>query len=509
MSELSRAAHGVLLAAFTGPVVPGWLAPAYARGLGGICLYGNNIAAGSDLADLSRTLRGLAPTAVLALDEEGGDVTRLHTLTGSPSVGAAALGQYDVEPATRAVAAGIGAELASAGIWLDLAPCADVNSDPRNPVIGTRSFGADPALVARHTVAFVDGLADAGVAACVKHFPGHGDTRTDSHHGLPTVPVSREVLEARELVPFREAVAARVATAMTSHVVLTAIDADHPATTSPAVLGGLLRDALGFTGVIVSDALDMAGATHGHDDGVTGAAVRSLAAGADLLCLGPQPDDEDGPRTLELTVAAILAAVEAGHLPRERLLEAADRVEALCRHWTGGAKPDRARRRPAFQPDRAHRRPGIQPTERTSGGHEDLITRGREVSARVADGILPEVPALPDALVIHLDTGSNPAVGATAWGLPWAAASSIRVSAQTLPGTLPADRPVVLVARRATADPVVWSWLRSQLATHERVWLVELGWPDPQLEELPRVIRTWGSSAASTAALAHRMEGGS
>src|SRR5690606_21345565 len=129
----------------------------------------------------------LAPTAVLALDEEGGDVTRLHTRTGSPWVGAAALGRYDDPATTRAVAAGIGAELAAAGVWLDLAPCADVNSDPRNPVIGTRSFGADPGLVPLPTSAFVAGLADAGVAASAKHFPGHGDTRADSHHALATV----------------------------------------------------------------------------------------------------------------------------------------------------------------------------------------------------------------------------------------------------------------------------------------------------------------------------------
>src|SRR5690606_4269549 len=135
----------------------------------------------------ARELRDLAPSAVLAVDEEGGDVTRLHATSGSPYAGAAALGRYDEPAATRTVAEGIGTELAAAGITLDLAPCADVNSDSDNPVIGTRSFGADPALVARHVVAFAEGLAAAGVTACVKHFPGHGDTRTDSHHALPRV----------------------------------------------------------------------------------------------------------------------------------------------------------------------------------------------------------------------------------------------------------------------------------------------------------------------------------
>ncbi len=150
---MRRLAYGVMLGAFAGPAVPDWLAPAYADGLAGICLYGNNLMAAGDgdVADLARAVRALDPTAVLTLDEEGGDVTRLHMREGSPYPGNAALGVHDDVEATRAVAAAIGAELAAAGIWLNLAPSADINSDPRNPVIGTRSFGSDPALVARHT----------------------------------------------------------------------------------------------------------------------------------------------------------------------------------------------------------------------------------------------------------------------------------------------------------------------------------------------------------------------
>src|SRR4051794_16098516 len=164
MTDVRRMAYGVLLGAFAGPDVPDWLAPTLADGLGGICLYGNNMAPGRDLSDLSRAVRALDPTAVLALDEEGGDVTRLHAHEGSPHPGNAALGAYDDVDTTRAVAAGIGAELARAGVWLNLAPSADINSDPRNPVIGPRSFGVEPALVARHTKAYVEGLASQGVA---------------------------------------------------------------------------------------------------------------------------------------------------------------------------------------------------------------------------------------------------------------------------------------------------------------------------------------------------------
>ncbi|WP_313409882.1 glycoside hydrolase family 3 N-terminal domain-containing protein, partial [Aeromicrobium sp.] len=311
MSDSVRAdAHGVMLAAFHGPQVPAWLAGAFEDGLAGICLYGDNLSEDGDVRPAARAVAALDPTRILALDEEGGDVTRLHMPGGSPHPGNAALGVVDDVELSRTVAAGIGAELREAGVWLDLAPCADANSNSANPVIGTRSFGADPTLVARHVAAYVEGLASVGVAASVKHFPGHGDTSADSHLELPRVDASAEVLRERELVPFRAAIEAQAASIMTSHVVLSAFDPDRPATLSPAVLTGLLREELGYDGVIVSDALDMAGAS--GTLGLGGAAVASLAAGADLLCLGPEPSDQ--PSALTEAVEAVVAAVEAGSL---------------------------------------------------------------------------------------------------------------------------------------------------------------------------------------------------
>ena len=177
---------------------------------------------------------------------------------------------------TEAVARSIGAELAAAGIDLDTAPVVDVNSNAANPVIGVRSFGADPSLVARHGTAYIAGLQSAGVGACVKHFPGHGDTSLDSHLDLPTVTAPLDVLRGRELAPFVAAVAAGSLAVMTSHVLLPAIDPLLPATLSPAVVA-LLRDDLGFDGLLVSDALDMKGASGGR--GVPAAAVLALAAG--------------------------------------------------------------------------------------------------------------------------------------------------------------------------------------------------------------------------------------
>ncbi|WP_161958526.1 glycoside hydrolase family 3 protein [Ornithinimicrobium cavernae] len=487
MSGLDRAARGVLLAGFAGPDVPRWLPEELELGLGGVCLYGNNVAPGRDLAELARTVRGLAGTAVLAVDEEGGDVTRLHVTTGSPYAGPAVLGRLDSPSVTRAVATGIGAELAAAGIWLDLAPCADVNSDPLNPVIGTRSFGADPALVARHTVAFVEGLAAAGVAASVKHFPGHGDTRTDSHHAVPTVRAGREVLHERELVPFAAAVRAGAATVMTSHVVIEALDPDRPATFSPVLLQDVLRGELGFEGVVVTDALDMAGAQ--GDGGMPGAAVRALAAGADLLCLGPGTDE--GPLVVRRVARAIAAAVEEGSLPAERLADAADRVGRLRAAWSGPSDPAGPLPAGPLRTGRA--------TTMTSATRATVIAHARQASARAATALLDGIPSLPAARVIHLETGTSPAVGQTAWGL--VGADTPRLLPSALAATALPQGPTLLLVRGATSDVRVWRWVRETLTTNPQVWLVELGWPAPELDRFERVIRTYGASAASTTAL--------
>ena len=191
---LSRAAAGTLLASFPGERVPAWLLDLIAGGLGGVCLYGSNRGGRPGGRGGDRPRR--APRRAGAVDEEGGDVTRLEAATGSSVPGNAALGAVDDLDLTRAVAAALGGALRAAGIDLDLAPCADTNTDPANPVIGVRSFGADPELVARHTVAFVAGLQGAGVAACVKHFPGHGGVDVDSHLDLPTLSAPLEYCAA-------------------------------------------------------------------------------------------------------------------------------------------------------------------------------------------------------------------------------------------------------------------------------------------------------------------------
>lgn len=343
---LARDALAVLHPPFAGTSPPGWLLRLLEHGLGGVGLFARNITSPEQLAALTGRLRQARPGALVALDEEGGDVTRLDARTGSDSPGNHALGSVDDVALTRQVAAATGERLAACGVTVAWAPCADVNSNPRNPVIGVRSFGADPALVARHTAAAVAGLQSAGVAACVKHFPGHGDTSTDSHLALPRVDAAPAVLHGRELVPFKAAIAAGTRCVMTAHILLPALDPERPGTLSRAVLTGLLRapaaaGGLGFTGVVYTDGMEMRAVAESY--GMARGSVLALAAGADAICPGGSPLDEAGVLRLR---DALLRAVREGGLAEERLHEAAERVRALGR-WAARARAAARAARPA------------------------------------------------------------------------------------------------------------------------------------------------------------------
>lgn len=426
----------VQLGSFEGPSLPADWALLLAEGLGGICLFGSNLTGSrDDAAALVGAVRAARPEAIVATDEEGGDVTRLHSREASPVPGPAVLGAVDDAALTRAVGATVGAELASLGIDLDLGPVADVNSNPDNPVIGTRSFGSSPRLVARHVAPWVEGLQSAGVAACVKHFPGHGDTAQDSHLALPVVDVAPATLRERELVPFAAAVAAGAAAVMTSHLVVPALDPALPATLSEPVLG-LLRDELGYDGAIVSDALDMAGAS--GERSIPEAAVAALAAGVDLLCTGP---DKEATLVRDIQ-AAIVAAVQGGRLPLERLTDAAARVDELPRTVAGGT------------------------TASVSGQvqAEEMVAAARR--ACVVEGTLPD---LAGARVVSIATEANIAVGEGRWGV----APDVVVA----PGDAMPDGPVVVQVRDAHRRPGVAAMLA---AASGPVLVVEWGWPGPR-----------------------------
>ena len=275
--------RGVLWPGFLGTRAPDWLKRELEGGLAGVVYFSQNLDAADPAqpARLSRELTGIRPPALIGVDEEGGNVTRLESTNGSSLPGHAQLGRVDDIDATRTVGQAIGRRVAAAGANVALAPVADVNTNAANPVIGVRSFGADTDLVGRHVAAMANGLRDAGVIACAKHFPGHGDTHTDSHHDLPRIDLSWERVLREHVPPFLAAVEAGIPAIMTAHIVVPELG-ELPATLNPRVLGEL-RDA-GFSGSIVTDALDMAAIRSHVGAGVGG--VRALLAGSDLLCVG-------------------------------------------------------------------------------------------------------------------------------------------------------------------------------------------------------------------------------
>jgi beta-N-acetylhexosaminidase len=294
---------------------------------GGIIYYTaargpDNIGDPRQLATLSNGLQEVATTQrqpiplLISTDQEGGALVARLSAPATQMPGNMALGAGRSADDAHRSAEVIGTELAAVGINQDLAPVADVNVNPANPVIGIRSVGEDPGLVSELVAAQVDGYHKGGVAAVAKHFPGHGDTATDSHFGLPEVTHTREQLEEIDLPPFQAAIESGVDSIMTAHVVLRSVDPSGvPATMSEPILTGLLREELGYDGLIITDALDMGGATSTFPHDV--APVQALKAGADQLLLPPEFD---------LAYNAVLDAFGTGELSMERLDESVYRI---------------------------------------------------------------------------------------------------------------------------------------------------------------------------------------
>ena len=327
MNELRRAVGQLLTVGFEGPRLPAELARRIgASEVGGVMLFRGNLGSPAEVAALVTAVRGAAPAGgppcVVAIDQEGGLVQRMRApLTEWPdmlSVGAAG----DVARTER-VGRALGDELAALGIGWDFAPVLDVHTNPANPVIGNRAFGADPGVVTTHALAFWRGLRAAGVLGCGKHFPGHGDTRTDSHLDLPVVDHPIDRLRRVELAPFLAAVRAGVEALMTAHVLYPALDPDRPATLSRRILTDLLRRQWGFAGVVVSDDLGMKAVADRHS--IAELAVGAVSAGADVL-LVRQPES----RQVEAFEALVRAAESDAELGR-RVGESAARVATLKR----------------------------------------------------------------------------------------------------------------------------------------------------------------------------------
>jgi Beta-glucosidase-related glycosidases len=294
--------------------------------LGGIIYFRRNVGPSSEVARLSAELQALSREVTdvplwIAIDQEGGMVSRIDQdvalMPGNMAIGAT--GRLEYAYRTARVSAD---ELLQMGINMNLAPCLDVNNNPANPVIGVRSFGENPEKAAELGTAAIEGYQEAGVSACAKHFPGHGDTTADSHHELPVVGHDHARLHAVELVPFRRAIEAGVDAIMTAHVMFPAYeDSGVPSTLSANIITGLLREELGYNGVIVTDCLEMKAIS--ETVGIGKGAVMSLQAGADLVLVSHRLD-----RQLE-AFEAIYAAVASGELTEERIDQSVRRVVGM------------------------------------------------------------------------------------------------------------------------------------------------------------------------------------
>lgn len=470
--DLRRLAMRTLLAAFPGHAAPSWATDLLEQGLAGYTLFGYNIVDHKQVAALSAQLRAARPNVILAVDEEGGDVTRLAHRTGSPYPGNAALGAIGDLDLTRRVYQAIGYELAEVGVSLNLAPTVDVNTATDNPVIGTRSFGADPMKVSGHAAAAVVGLQSAGIAACAKHFPGHGATTVDSHLALPTIDVSPATLRERELPPFAAVVAADAKAIMTAHIRVPVLTGDDPATFSSSLLVDLLRGEFGYTGAVVTDALEMKGAALSAGS-IETAAIKALQAGADLLCIGADVDLA----LIEKITASIVEALEDGTLKLDRVQEAATRCDALAA-WTMGSTP--AQMSPNIGYEAAKRAVEIQGS---LAGFEapfmvQLISGYTIAEGKVPWGLAPHLNGTPQLIVDAEGTTADELIKA-AEGLP-----------------------IILVGRHIHRTDASRA-LAEALAVSHPLAIIEMGWPSSwRPVGVKAFVTTYGASHANGRAAA-------
>ncbi|MCU1368316.1 MAG: glycoside hydrolase, family 3 domain protein [Ilumatobacteraceae bacterium] len=466
-----RLVAGCLLGSFVGTDAPAWLLAAVRDGLGGVLLFAQNVVDDAQVARLCGQLRGAHPDVIIAIDEEGGDVTRLDAAEGSGTPCPAAFGFVDDPALTTDATASLGARLSALGIDLTLAPCADLNSNPLNPIIGVRAYGSTVGVVNRHVAAAVTGFRSGGVSVCAKHFPGHGDTSEDTHLGTARIDATMDLLERRELLPFAAAIDAGAEAVLTAHLVAPALDS-APVSLS-AAWSHHLRSTMGFEGVIITDALDMDGVAEGRGiRGVADAAVRALAAHADMLCLGSNFDAV----MTEVVIDEVALALAEGRLDRDRLLASRKRIAGLRRE------------RPL--------RPRLE--------HASNAARRVAQAAVVVDG---HIPAGPFAVLecrprlsmasFNVAWGVAADLGAFGWQTTAIAESDDLAAACSSFVCRAGDAPIAVVVR----DAGVHTWQRDVIArcaaSCPALVVVELGWPSPQPPECGAYVITHGAARVS------------
>jgi len=324
LRELRRHAGRLAIVGFAGHSVPvDLVCLATSFDLGGVIYFARNIAEPRQVAELSREVAGLQREWPLwiSVDQEGGRVARLRApFTVWPP--AVTLGRSGSDALAERFATALATELRAVGINLDYAPVLDIHTNPANPVIGDRALGDTADVVGRLGSVIVRTLQAHGVAACGKHFPGHGDTSVDSHEALPVVGHDPRRLDAVEFEPFRQAIAAGVASIMTAHVLVPSIDPDRVASFSPRIVTDRLKHALGFEGVVISDDLGMKAVS--ANTPLPDAAVAAIAAGCDAVLLCNSTPDEQ-----VAAIEALIGAAETGEIPARRLEDALARQRRI------------------------------------------------------------------------------------------------------------------------------------------------------------------------------------
>ena len=332
--DVRRHAGQLAFAGFAGHSIPADLrALAREFDLGGIVLFARNVESPEQVAEVAREAQSLAGDMPLwvSVDQEGGRVARLRSpFTVWPPM--QTLGRSGDEALAARFARALAAELRAVGITLDFTPVLDIHTNPKNPVIGDRALAESPADVARFGRVVIETLQGEGIAACGKHFPGHGDTSTDSHHELPLIEHPPDRLDAVEWVPFKAAVGAGVASIMSAHILVPALDEERPATLSPAIIGGVLKRQLGFEGLVLTDDLEMKAISARYP--AAEATVQAIGAGCDavLLCGASQE-----PQFAALE--AVIHAVEDGRLSLERVEDALSRQRRTKERFLASPRP--------------------------------------------------------------------------------------------------------------------------------------------------------------------------
>jgi beta-N-acetylhexosaminidase len=336
MRTLELAVANMFCIGFPGLEVPRETWALFARGVSGAILFSRNFESAEQFASLCAELkRRVGRPLLTSVDQEGGRVRRLRGAPFSDLPAMRAVGAAGDPALARELGSLLGRELRAVNVDLGYAPVLDVDTNPDNPVIGDRSFSRDPHQVAALGAAWIEGMQGQGVAACGKHFPGHGDTSQGSHLDLPRLPHGMERLEQVELVPFARAAQVEVASIMTAHVVFEALDGAYPATMSRDSLDGILRDRLGYQGVVISDDLEMKAIADHY--GLEDAVVRGALAGVDLFLVCHDPDVQR--RAIELLVAA----VRRGVVPEARIAEAGRRIDRMVARFVRPPVDDGAR----------------------------------------------------------------------------------------------------------------------------------------------------------------------